>query len=428
MKMGERKGGFRQKVPEIVGILRCFDFPICRRSFPKANVVEKKCTKLKGGCKMKSSKRTIVQAILLVSLGLVACSTPNTDSTDTANVDSSVSTSEVSSDTSASSTGEEESAYKIEDFFPNTDNLLYEYEGSGMEYAGFKEYTDYSSNTRKQYRRPNDGTTVAEVIELQDDQIAVLFHEGEVYYRENMLKKSDTVQEILLQAPFEIGHSWDLPEGRTKTITGLDVPVVTPYGEFTALEVTTEFDNNLATETMYYAPDIGLVKSVYQDKETEESEAMEIVTELKEIKEQPYVHQIRFFYPDFENERIVATNKEVSMNTNDETKKVLAKAYKDVPGDLVSVLSPSTVLNSFYLNKDGRVYADFTRQLIDEMNAGAFLETQILQSLVNTLGTYFGVEEVSLTVEGRPYQSGHVALERGEFFKVRLDDVVEENR
>jgi hypothetical protein len=59
------------------------------------------------------------------------------------------------------------------------------------------------------------------------------------------------------------------------------------------------------------------------------------------------------------------------------------------------------------------------------MNAGAGYESMILQSIVNTLGGYYGVDQVYLTVEGEPYSSGHIAMKKGEFFKVNLNNSVE---
>ena len=45
------------------------------------------------------------------------------------------------------------------------------------------------------------------------------------------------------------------------------------------------------------------------------------------------------------------------------------------------------------------------------MNAGAGGENLILQSIVNTFGNYYG-EKVYLTVDNKPYESGHIVLEK----------------
>ncbi|BCZ45529.1 hypothetical protein psyc5s11_15960 [Clostridium gelidum] len=52
------------------------------------------------------------------------------------------------------------------------------------------------------------------------------------------------------------------------------------------------------------------------------------------------------------------------------------------------------------------------------MNVGAVYESMILQSITNTLGTYYGVEKVYITIEGELYGSGHIIKEKGETFTV----------
>ncbi|HWQ42407.1 MAG TPA: GerMN domain-containing protein, partial [Desulfosporosinus sp.] len=77
------------------------------------------------------------------------------------------------------------------------------------------------------------------------------------------------------------------------------------------------------------------------------------------------------------------------------------------------------------LNKDNSVYIDFSKELLSEMNAGSGYESLILQSITNTIGTYYGVDKVSITIEGNPYVSGHVAMKKGELFTVDLTNSVE---
>ena len=57
------------------------------------------------------------------------------------------------------------------------------------------------------------------------------------------------------------------------------------------------------------------------------------------------------------------------------------------------------------------------------MNAGSSFEALILQSLTNTLGNYYGVQEVYITIDGGPYESGHIIIEEGEPSTVNYDNV-----
>lgn len=377
--------------------------------------------KVRGGEKMKRIYRASL-VLLMSAAALTGCGEETEGVKETSSSESSQAISSESVESSEDSSSAEESTeavYTIEDFFPNTDNKLYEYTGEGNEYAGFSEYTVYSNENRKQYLRNNTGTTVAEVVALQEDQIVVLYHEGETYYRENLLEKSDESIEVLLQGPFEVGTSWEAPDNRTKTITGLEVPVTTELEEYETLEVTTKWKDSETTNIDYYAPGIGLVKSVYTDQ------GMEVLTEINAITEKTVEQSIRFYYPNGEAGEVAYIDKTVQMNTNDETKRAIEAVYKEVPDGLVPVLSENVEINSLYLNDDGRVYVDFSEELLTEMNAGSSIEMMILESLVNTIGTYYNVDEVYLTVEDQPYQSGHIEMQEGEYFQVNLEEVPE---
>lgn len=356
-------------------------------------------------------------------LGVTACGSQSGDPEESSTNESSQSSSSEAEESSVSESSTQEpteSIYTTKDFFPNTDNLHYEYTGEGIEYAGFSESTVYSTENRKQFSRNNGGTEVAEVIALQEDQLVVLYHKGEVYYRENALEKSNEPIEILLQSPFQVGASWEIPDGHTKTITGLEVPVTTELAEYETLEVTTEWDNESAVVVDYYAPEIGLVKSVFTD-----DEGNEVITEIQSITETPFEQTIRFYYPNFESEQVEYVNKTVQMNTNDSTKDAIESAYKEIPEGLTPVLSENVDINTLYLNDDGRVYVDFSQELMDEMNAGSLVEQLIVESLVNTIGNYYDVTEVYLTVAGKPYQTGHIEQQEGDFFQVDVEGIPE---
>src|SRR5699024_5502264 len=108
--------------------------------------------------------------------------------------------------------------------------------------------------------------------------------------------------------------------------------------------------------------------------------------------------------------------------TNDITKETIEAAYKETPEGLTPVLTENVDINTLYLNQDGRVYVDFSKELVEDMNAGSQLEMLIVQSLVDTVGNYYHVQQVYLTVEGEPYESGHIYRGEGEFFTVQTEE------
>lgn len=304
------------------------------------------------------------------------------------------------------------SQYNLADFFPDTTDNLYIYEGEGIEFASYTQFTDYADGNRKQIRENNGGTETVKVLELRDEEIAVLFSLPEIYYRENLLEESGAVSEVLIKAPLQVGNRWELEDGSERSITDADIAVETPAGTFEAIEITTMYEDGESRD--YYAPDVGLIQSVYV------SEGIETSSILSEIQEGvPFTQTVRFYFPGPDLDGLVFSDKELSFDTNEWTRSVIEMAYKERPSqDSGIVLTENAKINSLFLHQDGRVYIDLSAAFITEMNAGSSIESMILQSLANTMGGYYGVSEVYLTVENEPYESGHILMEEGEGLEV----------
>lgn len=312
-----------------------------------------------------------------------------------------------------------QSQLSVETLFPIKENVKYDYEGVGNEYAFYNVHIDYTSDTRVQQRINNGGTETVKVIEVKDGKVTEVFSKGEVYYRENYLQ-NDAQEVILLQGPIRKGTTWTLEDDSKRTITGINVDVAVPAGKYKAVEVTTEGVHSTIVD--YYAPGVGLVKSVWVSNEGGDK----VSSSLRAIEENAVlVQNLDFFYPDIENNQYNYKTKQVSFKTNEITRNVLAAAYKEpVGGKLGRVLSSGTNINSLYLNKDNRLYIDLNKAFLTEMNAGSLYESMILQSIANTFGRYYGVQEVILTIDDQLYESGHIAMEKGEVIPVKAEGSV----
>ena len=133
----------------------------------------------------------------------------------------------------------------------------------------------------------------------------------------------------------------------------------------------------------------------------------------------PLIQKIKFYFPNGNDSFNYITNKELSFNTNDVTREIFEKQFKEVPDSNVGkLLSANTRIKSLYLNEDNMVYVDFSKEFTKEMNAGSGYESQILQCIANTLGDYYMIQKVYITVEGQPYSSGHFQMKKGEAFIV----------
>jgi hypothetical protein len=300
----------------------------------------------------------------------------------------------------------------IPDYFPYRENKQYFYEGEGNEYAAFWSYEDYQDKDsgRIQLRIDNGGTQTVQVMEGNSLSIAIIVTREENYYRDNILKINSVEEpEILLTEPLKKGTKWTLPDGRKRYISDTEKEISVPLGTFTAIEVTTEEKGGKTKE--YYAKDIGLIKREYY------SDGLVITSSLKEIRETPLEQKLTLYYPN-EDEKVQKEEETLKFYTNDITRLKIQELFREKHGAGKGLISLKTSLNSLYKGTDGIVHADFSKELIRDMNAGAGFEQLTLQSIANTLGDYYSAKEVYITVDQKPYESGHILLKGGETLKV----------
>lgn len=351
-------------------------------------------------------KKFIIVFLIMIMI-LTSCNNANENNNNTPNSEENGNT---------DNTDVEVTKLTIEDYFPFKENTKYEYEGEGNEYASYTVFTDYITENRIQTRTNNGGTEMVKVIENNNGQLKVLFSRGETYFRENFTKTTSNEGDILLKEPLTVGNAWTAGDDVKRSITNSDIEITIPLGTFKALEVTSEGKDYKTVD--YYAADMGLIKTIST------GEGYEVSSTLSKLEtDSPLVQNIIVYYPNMEEDLLNSIQIEVSFNTNDDTKDVIERTIKDVATQS-QVLSSNTKINSLYLNDDdGMVYLDFSSEFVNEMNAGSAYESMIFQSITNTFGMYYGIEEVYITVDGKPYQSGHIYMKEGEPFKVNFDNV-----
>ncbi|MCX7885438.1 MAG: GerMN domain-containing protein [Caloramator sp.] len=308
---------------------------------------------------------------------------------------------------------------KISDYFPFTSNIRMQYEGIGNEYAEKEIYVDYIKNNRIQLRVLNPGTIIGQVIENKDGELRLIASVGEFYNRDDLTYYNNSNPEILLKEPLKKGTSWTLPNGYKRYISNTDVNIQIPAGNFKALEVTTEYPDSKTYD--YYVLNIGHVKTVYKSKD------FTVETNLSKIEKNSFVNQtIKFYYPDFDNDRTIFIKQKIVFKTNDNLKDIFEEYFKKSPKGKFKLMSSNTKINNLYLNRaENKVYIDFSKEFVSEMNAGSSLEALLLQSVTNTLGDYYNVDKVYISLDGKPYSSGHFQVEKGEPFFVDYKNVKE---
>lgn len=312
---------------------------------------------------------------------------------------------------------------KISDYYPYKANQRMKYAGSGNEYAEKDVYIDIIKGDRIQLRVINPGTTLGQVLENRDGELRVITSVGELYFLQDLTAAVNNNPEVLLKEPLEKGTKWILQDGRTRSITGMDVNISTPSGEYKALEVTTLGEDYEMKD--YYVLNIGQVKTVFKSGE------MVVDTSLEKVEDNAKVQQtIKFYYPEFLKDRLVYISSREAFETNHNIADTFESFFKTAPDEsLTPLMSQNTKINKLYVDLEkSRVNVDFSKEFVNEMNAGTSLESMILKSVTNTLGNYYNVDKVYISIDGAPYSSGHVQIGEKDNFYVDYEGIEEHKK
>ncbi len=310
----------------------------------------------------------------------------------------------------------------IADYFPFKENTMMEYEGIGNEYAEQTTFMEFIDGNKAQIKIMNSGTVFVKVLEYKNGALTEVFAEGEFYHIENMLNANTNVSVTKLKEPLEMGNNWSNEDGSTMEITGLNSKIETPSGTYGALEVTTQFKDG-GSRKEYYARGIGLVASISK------FENYEVKTLLEEVNNEKQEIEVLSYYPMANDIGTVYVKEDIEFGTNDSIEEILENLMKNPPSNkLLPSISKNTNINKIHLNRDSwTLEADFSKDLLGDMNAGSALEAELLKSIVNTLGKFYDVEKVYITIEGNPYESGHFGIKPGESFQVDNSNIKEFN-
>jgi len=300
----------------------------------------------------------------------------------------------------------------IAEYYPFNDNVKLTYTGSGMEFASNTTYIDFIKGNRIQLRTNNGGTEVCQVREIKDGELRLITSVAECYYRDDLTSIKNDKPEILLKEPLAKGTTWTLTDGRKSYISNIDVEIATPIGTYKAIEVTTE--SKFGKDLAYYAKGIGLIKFI-----TIGSDNFQVSTTLSKIeKNAPFTQEIKIYNNDVEANKFFYSTTKLSFNTNDSTKAIFEALFKSSPIKYFQCISEGTKINSLYFNtSDKTVYVDFSKEFM-ELCVGTAGEFAVLYNVTSTLGIYYNADKVLLTVDKKPYESGHIAMKEGETFTV----------
>ncbi|WP_066893725.1 GerMN domain-containing protein [Clostridium nigeriense] len=145
-----------------------------------------------------------------------------------------------------------------------------------------------------------------------------------------------------------------------------------------------------------------------------------------ESKESVKEANAKIYYYDVVTDKVVYINKVIKIEDN-KTATALVNELKKSPNDDISPsISSEIILNSANVDKDtSTITVDFSSNFVSAQNLGAGAESSTLTAICNTFGSYFNVDNVIITLDGKPYSSGHILKAEGEAFKVDLKSSIE---
>lgn len=308
----------------------------------------------------------------------------------------------------------------IEDYYPFMKNIKMQYIGVNNEFSQMMTFIEFMKDNRVQIKIRYEDRPKVKVLEYENGELREIYSEDQFYHIENMLNVNSEMRDILLKEPLEIGSSWETIDGYKRSITGIDVEIDLPYGNLKALEVTTQLGEG-KIQRDYYVKNIGYVGTIYIES------GFEIKTLLEKVDKEPLKTSLRFYYPTLTDINTVYVDKEIEIETNTDIIGILEYNMQNPEHEnLLPSISENANINFIKLDRGEKIVkVDFSSDLVQDMNSESALEIEILRSIVNTIGNYYNVENVHISIDGEPYSSEYFSLREDEFFMVDYNGVEE---
>lgn len=133
---------------------------------------------------------------------------------------------------------------------------------------------------------------------------------------------------------------------------------------------------------------------------------------------------VRLFFYDADSGQTKYTDKTISINDGALVSAII-NSLKKQNDNSYGNLDSNIDVRSAKLDKDKDLLTvNFGENFVNTMNLGSGSEASILQAVVNSLGYNYGVSKVYITVDGKPYSSGHIIKEANEPFEVNYENTV----
>lgn len=134
----------------------------------------------------------------------------------------------------------------------------------------------------------------------------------------------------------------------------------------------------------------------------------------------------KIYYYDVVTDKIVYINKTIEIKDKAVATALVNELKKSPSEEVAAAINSEISLNSAKVDEENdTIELDFSSNFIQAQNLGSGPESSTLKAICNTFGDYFNVSKVSITLDGKPYTSGHISMKDGDTFNVDLTNTFE---
>lgn len=275
--------------------------------------------------------------------------------------------------------------------------VAYQLKQFSNESSSYTTYVDFFDENKRvmQVREIVGATNYVNIYEWSEQAIQLTARHENIALFENLTQDVSSTPDAnltLLSAPVAVGTTWSYDGTHTSQIVGLYESLTLGEQQYTeVVEVSTPFEAYDLRQ--YYASGDGLILTRYVDN-------VEVSTGEQFWQVTGNSHQVMMILnrdvaqPQTEGEYLLSLEKvPFAYQTNDS----LARAFQRLFTDL-GWITDDIVVNSLTVDEAGVANLDFSAGVVAAFNQHPSTETSIIPAIVTTVGHYFDVTQVRLTV------------------------------
>ncbi|SDI85984.1 hypothetical protein [Dolosicoccus paucivorans] len=196
---------------------------------------------------------------------------------------------------------------------------------------------------------------------------------------------------VLLQAPLQVGTTWSYDQNYPSEITAIyQTAQINDQTYTNVIEVTSQLADDGEWKT-YFAPEVGLLASVINgspwvvQQSVEDASLLQPITVYESTQLTDNVAQME------------PVEQMLEWRTNSEPKDVWMALFQKLHW-----MTQENQLNQVVKLNDQQVQVDFAPGIVNGMNQHPHQEYGVIPGIVKTIGAYYNVPYVQLTVNGTP--------------------------